>query len=111
MSSVNARPTTVHESELPVKKRLSGSGSTRLIVQPTYSSRGLVVRWSAGAETPQRLADGEIVLGSTYNGRLFALIEEQIEKNGADKIKRLSASACRSGSDDAGAVMKAATGA
>ncbi len=33
--------------------------------------------WAAGAETPQRLADGEVVLGSTYNGRLFALIEEQ----------------------------------
>ncbi|MEO1293765.1 MAG: ABC transporter substrate-binding protein, partial [Pseudomonadota bacterium] len=33
--------------------------------------------WSAGAETPQRLADGEIVMGSTYNGRLFSLIEEQ----------------------------------
>ena len=33
--------------------------------------------WSAGAETPQRLADGEVVMGSTYNGRLFALIEEQ----------------------------------
>lgn len=32
--------------------------------------------WSAGAETPQRLADGEVVMGSTYNGRLFALIEE-----------------------------------
>ena len=39
--------------------------------------RDQVVWWSAGAETPQRLADGEIVLGSTYNGRLFALIEEQ----------------------------------
>jgi len=33
--------------------------------------------WTAGAETPQRLADGEVVMGSTYNGRLFALIEEQ----------------------------------
>ncbi|NKC15813.1 MAG: extracellular solute-binding protein [Gammaproteobacteria bacterium] len=33
--------------------------------------------WSAGADTPQLLADGEIVIGSTYNGRLFALIEEQ----------------------------------
>jgi len=33
--------------------------------------------WSAGAETPQRLADGEVVMGSTYNGRLFALIAEQ----------------------------------
>ncbi len=36
-----------------------------------------IIWWSAGAETPQRLADGEVVIGSTYNGRLFALIEEQ----------------------------------
>lgn len=36
-----------------------------------------VVWWSAGAETPQLLADGEVVLGSTYNGRLFSVIEEQ----------------------------------
>ena len=35
------------------------------------------VWWSAGADTPQLLADGEVVFGSTYNGRLFALIEEQ----------------------------------
>lgn len=33
--------------------------------------------WSAGADTPQLLADGEIVMGSTYNGRLFSVIEEQ----------------------------------
>jgi putative spermidine/putrescine transport system substrate-binding protein len=33
--------------------------------------------WSAGAETPQLLADKEIVFGSTYNGRLFSVIEEQ----------------------------------
>ncbi len=33
--------------------------------------------WSAGAETPQLLADGEVVIGSTYNGRLFSVIEEQ----------------------------------
>ncbi len=33
--------------------------------------------WSAGAETPQLLADGEAVMGSTYNGRLFSVIEEQ----------------------------------
>jgi putative spermidine/putrescine transport system substrate-binding protein len=31
-----------------------------------------VVWWSAGADTPQLLADGEVVMGSTYNGRLFA---------------------------------------
>ncbi len=36
-----------------------------------------VIWWSAGADTPQLLADGEIVMGSTYNGRLFAVIEEQ----------------------------------
>lgn len=36
-----------------------------------------VVWWSAGAETPQLLADGEVVMGSTYNGRLFSVIVEQ----------------------------------
>ena len=36
-----------------------------------------VIWWSAGAETPQLLADGEVVMGSTYNGRLFSAIEEQ----------------------------------
>jgi len=36
-----------------------------------------VVWWTAGSDTPQLLADGEIVMGSTYNGRLFSLIEEQ----------------------------------
>ena len=33
--------------------------------------------WSAGAETPQLLADGEIFMGSTFNGRLFSAIAEQ----------------------------------
>ena len=36
-----------------------------------------VIWWSAGADTPQLLADGEVVIGSGYNGRLFAVIEEQ----------------------------------
>ncbi|WP_413870730.1 extracellular solute-binding protein [Albidovulum sp.] len=36
-----------------------------------------VVWWTAGAETPQLLADGEVVMGSTYNGRLFSVIAEQ----------------------------------
>ena len=31
-----------------------------------------VIWWNAGADTPQLLADGEIVMGSTYNGRLFS---------------------------------------
>jgi putative spermidine/putrescine transport system substrate-binding protein len=34
-----------------------------------------VVWWTAGAQTPQLLADGEVVVGSTYNGRLFKAIE------------------------------------
>lgn len=36
-----------------------------------------VIWWSTGADTPDRLAKKEVVMGSTYNGRLFALIEEQ----------------------------------
>ena len=36
-----------------------------------------VVWWSAGADTPQLLADGEVFMGSTYNGRLFSVIVEQ----------------------------------
>ncbi|SFE89041.1 putative spermidine/putrescine transport system substrate-binding protein [Sulfitobacter brevis] len=36
-----------------------------------------VIWWNAGADTPQLLADGEVVIGSTYNGRLFSVIEEQ----------------------------------
>ncbi len=36
-----------------------------------------VIWWSEGAQTPQMLADGEVVIGSTYNGRLFSLIEEE----------------------------------
>ena len=39
--------------------------------------RDSVIWWSAGADTPQLLADGEVFIGSTYNGRLFAAIEEQ----------------------------------
>lgn len=35
------------------------------------------VWWTTGAETPQLLADGEVVFGSTYNGRLFSVIVEQ----------------------------------
>src|SRR6056297_3980659 len=36
-----------------------------------------VVWWTAGAETPQLLADGEVFMGSTFNGRLFSAIAEQ----------------------------------
>ena len=36
-----------------------------------------MIWWSAGADTPQLLADGEVFMGSTYNGRLFSAIVEQ----------------------------------
>ena len=36
-----------------------------------------VVWWERGAQTPQLLADGEVVIGSSYNGRLFSVIEEE----------------------------------
>ena len=35
-----------------------------------------VLWWDAGAQPPQMLADGEVVMASAYNGRLFAAIEE-----------------------------------
>lgn len=35
-----------------------------------------VVWWTKGAQPPQLLADGEVVIASAYNGRLFAAIEE-----------------------------------
>jgi putative spermidine/putrescine transport system substrate-binding protein len=41
------------------------------------SIKDSVVWWTAGAETPQLLADKEVVMGSTYNGRLFSVIAEQ----------------------------------
>jgi putative spermidine/putrescine transport system substrate-binding protein len=37
-----------------------------------------VIWWSAGADTPQLLADGEVFMGSTYNGRLFSVIDAQV---------------------------------
>jgi putative spermidine/putrescine transport system substrate-binding protein len=36
-----------------------------------------IVWWGAAAEPPQLLADGEVVMGSSYNGRWFSAIEEQ----------------------------------
>jgi len=35
------------------------------------------VWWTSGADTPQLLADKEVVFGSSFNGRLFSLIVEQ----------------------------------
>ena len=40
--------------------------------------KGDVLWWSAGAQPPQMLADGEVVMTSAYNGRIFnAQVEEK----------------------------------
>ncbi|MEM7223969.1 MAG: extracellular solute-binding protein [Pseudomonadota bacterium] len=36
-----------------------------------------VVWWTKGAQPAQLLADGEVVIASAYNGRLFSVIEEE----------------------------------
>ncbi len=36
-----------------------------------------VIWWTKGAQPPQMLSDGEVVIASAYNGRLFAAIEEK----------------------------------
>ena len=36
-----------------------------------------VVWWTKGAQPPQLLADGEVVMASAYNGRLFSAIHEE----------------------------------
>ncbi len=36
-----------------------------------------VIWWETGAQPAQLLADGEVVIGSAYNGRLFSAIEEE----------------------------------
>ncbi len=36
-----------------------------------------VVWWEKGSQPTQLLADGEVVMGSAYNGRLFSAIEEE----------------------------------
>jgi putative spermidine/putrescine transport system substrate-binding protein len=51
-------------------------GQTRALAK-LDTIKDSVIWWSAGADTPQLLADGEVVMGSTYNGRLFSVIEEQ----------------------------------
>ncbi|APG48864.1 extracellular solute-binding protein [Phaeobacter porticola] len=51
-------------------------GVTRALAK-LDSIKDQVVWWTAGAETPQLLADGEVVMGSTFNGRLFSAIAEQ----------------------------------
>jgi putative spermidine/putrescine transport system substrate-binding protein len=56
---------------------LSSEGGVDRALAKLDTIKDSVIWWSAGAETPQLLADGEVVMGSTYNGRLFAAAAEQ----------------------------------
>ncbi|MBT5266139.1 MAG: ABC transporter substrate-binding protein [Rhodospirillaceae bacterium] len=46
--------------------------------------KGEVIWWEAGAQPPQMLADGEVVISSAYNGRLFNAI--MVEKKPFDIV-------------------------
>ena len=58
---------------------LSSEGGVERALAKLDTIKDSVIWWSAGAETPQLLADGEAVMGSTYNGRLFSVIAEQAQ--------------------------------
>jgi len=56
---------------------LSEEGGVDRALAKLDTIKDSVIWWNAGAETPQLLADKEVVMGSTYNGRLFSVIAEQ----------------------------------
>ena len=56
---------------------LSEEGGVERALSKLDTIKDSVIWWNAGAETPQLLADKEVVMGSTYNGRLFSVIAEQ----------------------------------
>lgn len=58
-------------------KVLDSEGGIERALAKLATIKDSTIWWSAAAETPQLLADGEIVIGSTYNGRLFSVIVEQ----------------------------------
>ncbi|MBP1805412.1 extracellular solute-binding protein [Rubellimicrobium aerolatum] len=60
-----------------VYKVLEEEGGVERALAKLDTIKGDVIWWTAGAETPQLLADKEVVIGSTYNGRLFSVIAEQ----------------------------------
>lgn len=56
---------------------MGAPGGVERALKKLDSIKDQVIWWTKGAQTPQLLADGEVVMGSTYNGRLFSLIEEE----------------------------------
>ncbi|MEC8943795.1 MAG: extracellular solute-binding protein, partial [Acidobacteriota bacterium] len=61
---------------------LGAKGGVERALKKLATIKGHVIWWTKGAQTPQLLADGEVVIGSTYNGRLFSLIEEEKQNVG-----------------------------
>ena len=84
MRSIEARPVNNMEWALlcdgvpkaDIYDVLGTSAGQDQAIAKLDSIKDSLIFWSAGADTPQLLADGEIVMGSTYNGRLFSAIEE-----------------------------------
>ena len=56
---------------------MGSDGGVERALKKLDTIKDSVIWWTKGAQTPQLLADGEVVIGSTYNGRLFSLIEEE----------------------------------
>ena len=56
---------------------LSSDGGIERALAKLDTIKDQVVWWAAAAESIQLLADGEVVLASSYNGRLFSTIVEQ----------------------------------
>ena len=56
---------------------MGAKGGAERALKKLATIKDSVIWWTKGAQTPQLLADGEVVMGSTYNGRLFSVIEEE----------------------------------
>ncbi len=56
---------------------LSSDGGIERALAKLDTIKDQVVWWAAAAESIQLLADGEVVIASSYNGRLFSTIVEQ----------------------------------
>ena len=56
---------------------LSSDGGIERALAKLDTIKDQVIWWAAAAESIQLLADGEVVIASSYNGRLFSTIVEQ----------------------------------
>ena len=56
---------------------LSEDGGVERALAKLDTIKDQTIWWNAAAEPPQLMADGEVVMGSSYNGRFFSAIAEQ----------------------------------